>query len=166
MFTKTSAMLQRGVSLVELIMFLVIVSSALAGILLVMNEVTGHSGDSLIRKQALAVAESMLEEIQLQPLNPAFCTGALGADAVRTGAGCANDYNGYSTTAGVREFSPANPVVSGLGGYNISGVDVRNMPGGTFGGTAIPAGSGVQITVTVTDPTGAQVQATGYRAGN
>jgi len=47
---------QRGISLIELIMFIVIISIAVAGILLVMNKVTGHSADTLVRKQALAVA--------------------------------------------------------------------------------------------------------------
>ena len=48
---------QRGVSLVELIMFIVIVSVALAGILLVFNVTTKGSADPLVHKQALAAAE-------------------------------------------------------------------------------------------------------------
>ena len=62
---------QCGISLVELIMFIVIVSVALAGILLVMNTVTRSSADPLIHKQALAIAESLLEEIELMPFT--FC---------------------------------------------------------------------------------------------
>ena len=58
---------QRGISLIELIMFIVIISIALAGILLVMNRVTSNSADTLIRKQSLAIAESLLEEVQLMP---------------------------------------------------------------------------------------------------
>lgn len=58
---------QRGISLIELIMFIVIVSVALAGILLVMNTTTRNSADPLIHKQALAIAESMLEEVELMP---------------------------------------------------------------------------------------------------
>ena len=62
---------QRGISLVELIMFIVIVSVALAGILLVMNVVTRSSADPLIHKQSLAIAESLLEEVELMPFT--FC---------------------------------------------------------------------------------------------
>lgn len=58
---------QRGISLIELIMFIVIVSVALAGILLVMNVTTRSSADPLIRKQALAIAESLLEEVEVMP---------------------------------------------------------------------------------------------------
>jgi len=62
---------QHGISLIELIMFIVIVSVALAGILLVMNTVTKSSADPLIHKQALAIAESLLEEVELMPFT--FC---------------------------------------------------------------------------------------------
>ena len=60
---KTNPSCQRGVSLIELIMFIIIISIAVTGVLLVMNRVSGHSADTLIRKQALAIAESLLEEI-------------------------------------------------------------------------------------------------------
>lgn len=56
---------QRGTSLIELIMFIVIVSVALAGILLVMNVTTRGSADPLIHKQSVAIAESLLEEVEL-----------------------------------------------------------------------------------------------------
>src|SRR5574340_819211 len=58
---------QRGVSLVELVMFIVIVSVAVAGILQVMNITNRGSADPLIHKQALAIAESLLEEVELMP---------------------------------------------------------------------------------------------------
>lgn len=162
MSTRTSIVRQRGISLIELVMFIVIISAAVAGILVVMNEVAAHSADPLVRKQALAVAESMLEEIQLQSLDPAACTGALGANAARTGAGCVADYTGYHTTMGILDFATNASV--GLDSYNITGVAVT--PIATLGGTPITAGSGVQITVSVADPSGALIDATGYRAGN
>jgi MSHA pilin protein MshD len=163
MSTRSSSKLQHGISLIELIMFIVIISAALAGILLVMNQVTKHSADPLIQKQALAIGESMLEEIKLQDLSGVACTGTLGANAARTGASSVCDYNGYSTTTGIKDFS-TNATVAGLGSYNIAGVTVT--PISTFGGTAITAGSGVMVTVTVADPTGATIDVTGYRVGN
>ena len=153
---------QRGISLIELIMFIVIVSVALAGILLVMDTVTRSSADPLLRKQALAVAEAMLEEVRLQPLVGAGCVGTLGPDAPRNDAGSVCDYDGYSTTAGIRDFSLNTPV-GGLENYNITSVSVAQIA--TLGGTAIAAGSGVVVTVTVADPTGTALTATGYRLG-
>lgn len=155
---------QRGISLIELIMFIVIVSTAMAGILLVMDQVTRSSADPLIRKQAFAVAESMLEEIRLQDLSGVACTAALGPDLARTGVTSVWDYCNYSTTNGILDFS-TNNTVGGLGGYNITGVAVAQIP--TLGGTAITPGSGVVITVTVGNSFGFDdVTATGYRAGN
>lgn len=163
MCTKPPSASQRGISLIELIMFIIIISISLVGILTVMNLVTRSSADPLIRKQALAVAEAMLEEIKLQDLSGSTCVGTLGPNAVRTGASSVCNYNGYSST-GIREFTAANAVVPGLENYNISSV-VINHNLGTFGGVPIAAGSGVEITVTVQDPAGETVVVTGYRAG-
>lgn len=58
---------QRGLTLIELIMFIVIVGVALAGVLTVFNVTTKSSADPMIRKQMLAIAEAVLEEVQLQP---------------------------------------------------------------------------------------------------
>ncbi len=58
---------QRGLTLVELIVFIVIVSVGLAGILVTYDTVVRHSADPLVRKQALAIAESLLLEIEQQP---------------------------------------------------------------------------------------------------
>ena len=58
---------QRGISLIELIIFIVIVSVALAGVLLVLSTAVKGSADPINRKQALAIAESLLTEIEQQP---------------------------------------------------------------------------------------------------
>mgnify|MGYP003387114915 CR=1 FL=1 len=59
---------QRGVTLIELIVFIVIVSVGLAGILSVLNLTTRHSADPMIRKQMLAIAEGMMDEVAAQPV--------------------------------------------------------------------------------------------------
>lgn len=58
---------QHGLTLIELIVFIVIVGVALAGVLTVLNHTTRHSADPMIRKQALAIAEAILEEVMMQP---------------------------------------------------------------------------------------------------
>ena len=62
---------QRGISLIELIVFIVVVSVALAGILQVMNVTGKSSADPLAHKQALAIAQALLEEVELMPFT--FC---------------------------------------------------------------------------------------------
>jgi MSHA pilin protein MshD len=54
---------QSGLSLIELIVFIVIVTTAVAGILTVMNVTVRSSADPMIRKQALAIAEAVLDEV-------------------------------------------------------------------------------------------------------
>jgi MSHA pilin protein MshD len=56
----------RGFTLIELIIFIVVVGAGLAGILSVMNTVVKSSADPMVRKQAAAAAESILEEIMLK----------------------------------------------------------------------------------------------------
>lgn len=56
---------QRGVTLVELIVFIMIVSIAVVGILGVIAMTTSQSADPLRRKQALMIAESLMEEVQM-----------------------------------------------------------------------------------------------------
>ncbi|TAJ78945.1 MAG: pilus assembly protein MshD [Gallionellaceae bacterium] len=153
---------QKGVSLIELIIFIVIISVALTGILLVMNQVTAHSADPLIHKQAIAAAESLLEEIELQdfvsqsgvtacPTGPNPVTQANRASQYHIVC----DYNGFNTT-GLFPVSGVAPIV-GLENYNAS-VAVANA---ALGG--IVAGSAVRITVTVTDPQNNTIALDGYR---
>lgn len=146
---------QLGVSLIELIMFIVIISIAVTGILLVMNKVTGHSADTLIRKQALAVAESLLEEVQLQDF-----ISQSGTPATVTAANRATDYhivNNYAGFAMTGITSINGGAVSGLTSYNASVAITDSALG------SIAAGSAVLITVTVTDPQGTDVKLSGYR---
>ena len=150
---------QRGTSLIELIMFIVIVSIALAGIMQVLNQTTGRSADTLMRKQALAAAESLLEEIEAHPF--AGCT-ALVIQSNRTGAHCIFDYNNYTTgVSGIMPADGTTTAVSGLSNYSATVAVATSALGN------IPAASAAQITVTVTPPGGPEAQtgivATGYR---
>ena len=56
---------QRGMSLIEVVVFIIVLGIAFAGLLILYNQVTRTSVDPMIRKQALALASSLLEEIQL-----------------------------------------------------------------------------------------------------
>lgn len=60
---------QRGLSLIELVFFIALVGFAIAGVLVVYNQAVRGSADPLVRKQALAVAESLLSEVLAQPFS-------------------------------------------------------------------------------------------------
>ena len=99
----------RGLSLVELVVFIVIVSAAVAGIIGVIDVTTRSSVDPMIHKQALAIAEAVLEEVQLQPFT--YCDpddpGAATADAggAPIAFGAASQGTTGSTAVGSLTFS-------------------------------------------------------------
>jgi MSHA pilin protein MshD len=152
-------MSQRGVSLIELIVFIVIMSVALTGILLVMDTVARGSADPIVHKQALAAAESLLEEIELQDfISASGVTNAVTQANRASEYHIVRDYNGY-TTGGTGIMPVSGTVaIAGLENYNASVAVVDSALG------TVPAGSAVLITVTVTDPQGNTVDVSGYRA--
>lgn len=83
---------QRGLSLIELIIFMVIVSVAVIGVLQVLNVTVRNSADPLRRKQALLLAEGLMEEVQLAPFtfcDPADAQADTATSAVVSSTGCA-----------------------------------------------------------------------------
>lgn len=88
-----------GFTLIELIMFIIVVGAALAGVLTVFNVTIRHSGDPLIRKQALAIAEAVLEEVMLQPFTWCDPDDANAATATSY-AGCSVAQNTVTAKAG------------------------------------------------------------------
>jgi len=98
--------MQRGFTLIELIIFIVVVSAGLAGILSVMNTVVKSSADPMVRKQAVVLADSILEEILLKDYCdpdpgglPAPACGAHVVKASRANFDTVDDYNGLSNAA-------------------------------------------------------------------
>lgn len=55
----------RGFSLIELIIFIMVVTIAIGGVLRIITFTTSNSADPQLRKQALVIAASLLEEIEL-----------------------------------------------------------------------------------------------------
>lgn len=150
---------QRGVSLIELIIFIVIISVALTGILLVMNQVTRHSADPLIHKQAIAAAESLLEEIELQDfISQSGVTNAVTQANRASEYHIVSDYNNFPPDNAVGIF-PVSGVaaITGLENYRAKVAVTDEALNG------IAAGSAVRITVTVTTPQGEAIAIDGYR---
>lgn len=76
-----------GFSLVELVVFIVIVGVALAGVLSVLNVTARSSADPMVRRNMLAIAESLLEEVQNKAFTWCDARDVNAATAVST-AGC------------------------------------------------------------------------------
>jgi MSHA pilin protein MshD len=172
---------QSGISLVELIMFIVIVSLAIVGILSVMNVTTKASADPMLRKQALAIAESLLEEIQLQAFT--YCspddTNATIAVSAAACADAANSEDNLPSSARVSNVLNIARVANNVADYNnlslpviydVNGADVKvtgfsakvliTQVGTTLTMTNTDV---LKIDVTVTDPGANTYTLTGYR---
>ena len=75
---------QRGLTLIELVVYIVVVLVGLAGVLTVLDTTVRGSADPVLRKQALALAEAMLEEV----LAKEYQNDAGGNNAATPALGC------------------------------------------------------------------------------
>lgn len=181
---------ERGLSLIELLVFIVVVGIAVTGVVSVFSLNTRSSADPMVRKQALAIAESLLEEVLAKPYtycDPDDATVETAQNALVGPLGCAttpegigpevaqgesryanstpfdnvNDYDGFSMMAGIVDLNGAT--VTGLDAYTAS-VQVR--PVADFNGI-VPVVAGdnetLLVTVTVTAPGNLGVSLSGYR---
>ena len=153
---------QTGFSLVEAVLFIVIVSVALAGVLSVMNYTTLHSADPLIRKQAIVVAESFLEEITQHDFsNPSGGFSGAATPANRAQFDDIGDYHGYASS-GIFAIDNAAAPIPELAKYNVA-VSVADTTLGPAG-LQIPVGGVKLISVTITGPDNVPVVLSGYRS--
>ena len=128
---------QRGFTLMEAVVAIVVIGVALAGVLLAVRESVRGSADPVVQRQLLAVAQQFMEEVQLKPW---------AAAANSAPAGCARDtfndlldYHGYSSSGICAVDGTAIPLLADYG-VNIT------VAAGTLGGVAAAR----RITVTVT----------------
>ena len=176
-------------TLIELLMFIVIVSVALAGVLSVLNVTVKSSADPIIRKNMLAIAESLLEEVQLKPFtwcDPDDANAATAQSAVVGATGCSATIEalGPETVSGITEsrtsntvpfdnvndyhgLAPASPIASVTGGafapdgYSASIVVTND---GGLGPAGLQAASDAVLRITVTVSRGTETAVLeGYR---
>src|SRR5438309_3370769 len=182
----------RGVTLLELIVFIIVVSVAVVGVLTALDLSNRSSTDPMIQKQALAIAEALLEEVQLQPFtycdpdDPQAATAqsaAVGATGC-TEAGSVENLMAAETTPpyGPEDrLSATNPydnvndynsLPTMLGITDLTGAAIPGLGGYTATVSVanqalapVPASESLLITVTVTGPTGTNTKVVldGYR---
>lgn len=160
MCSKPAHRKQAGLSMVELVMFIVIVGIAVVSVLQVLGLGARSSPDPMRRKQALAIAESMMEEVRLAHFT--FCDGSdpRAEDPTITGPGdCSipeglglevgntrpfdnvNDYAGIYTTDAAGNSFPT--------GYTAVVTVVQDNAFGAAG-APVPQAAALHITVVVT----------------
>jgi MSHA pilin protein MshD len=180
---------QAGMSLIEVVVFIVVLGIAAAGMLVLYNQVTSASVDPIVRKQALAIASSLLEEIELRaftycdPDDPAVFAANSIADCdplkietigketfnppgteTRYSSTArfdnVNDYDGFQMLAGIQDIT--NVTIPGLGSYQVTNVRVTPISPGELPDVADTTAA-LRITVTVTGPANVSVSLQGYR---
>lgn len=172
---------QRGVTLIELVMFIVLMGIAFGALMLALGQFTRTSADPLASKQSLAIAEALLDEIELMPFT--YCDpDDANASTATSAAGCAtlveaggpeagesrgsnttpfdnvNDYNGYQMLSGILDASGA--AVAGLTQYKVTNVTVSAADLGTI---TSASGNALRISVTVQAPDNSTLTLEGYR---
>lgn len=155
---------ERGLTMIELIMFIVIVGVAVVGVLAAITLNTRSSADPILRKQAMAIAESLVDEIRaarfswcddgdpnyLTATSPAGCqerreeAGLDGRTVVRP----YDNVNDYVTTYG----TPATYTTDVIGtpfpaGYTAT-VTITEVALGPAA-SAVPAGESLRVVVAV-----------------
>lgn len=162
-------------SLVELIVFIVIVGVGVAGLVSVINPMLRYSADPMRTKQMLAIAEALLNEILHQPFtwcdpdDPAVSTA-------QSYAGCAQPQNTGTFTAGESRLGGTFDNVDDYGAYSMS--NVTDVSGGNAmtgysasvaiarAGTALGLAdntAALSVTVTVSFAGADNFSLTGYR---
>ncbi|HXW64386.1 MAG TPA: prepilin-type N-terminal cleavage/methylation domain-containing protein [Burkholderiaceae bacterium] len=156
---------QRGVTLIEVLVCILIVSAAVGAIVNLLRVTVGNSGDPLIRRQSLAINQALIQEIDTMPFSATDPrTGAAEGMGPEPGEsrGSATtpfddprDYAGYTETGIV---TPSGTAIAGLSQYSAS-VAVSQQAMGN-----VPSTSGVLVTVTVTGPNGESFNLYSFRA--
>lgn len=152
-----------GMTLIEVVMFIVIVSVGLAGVLSAFNVATKGSADPLIRKQSISLAEGMMEEVLLKdfendPADPANSSSSLGCTSStptrcranqltdRQNYNDVDDYNGWNQT-GINDILGTTSV-AGLENYTLTVNVLLCSAAGANCEATFPAASTKKITVT------------------
>jgi MSHA pilin protein MshD len=150
---------QRGLSLIELVIAIMIVSVSVTGVLMLFGNSVRNSADPMVRKQAVAIAEAMLNEVLAQaytycdpqdvaneavtpPASTTACTGGAAGSQDRGGGALGPQ----PATEG--RFNATDPFdnVADYHGYGTSGV----IYGMDDGSNRIVALDGYSVSVSVT----------------
>jgi len=149
--SATRSRLRRGFTLPEVIIAIVVLGVGLAGVLLALRTAARGSGDPVVHRQMQAIAQELLEEIQLKPY--AVTANSAAAGCARDTFNDVSDYNGYASTGICAVDGTAIPALTG---YSLA----ISVGTGTLGGVA----AAKRIVITVTQPAGGHsLQLVGWR---
>jgi MSHA pilin protein MshD len=159
---------QRGATLIELVMTIVIISVAIAGVVGAFSLIAGRSADPLNQTRAVALSQLYLDEILAKQFADESPVGGGAVNAAK--ADCSNigaDGESRSTFNDVDDYdildndSPQNSEKDPLSGYSNFRVSVSVQCAGTEVGLAQDQAK--RIDITITDPSGNNYLFSAYR---
>ena len=161
---------QKGATLVELVMTIVIISVAIAGVVGAFSLIAGRSADPLNQTRAVALAQLYMDEILAKQFADASPVGGGEVDSIN--ADCAsigpegtetrslfNDVDDYAT---LNNAVPQNSEEQGLNGYGGFQVSVSVLCDGTKVNLAQDY-QAKRINITITGPSGNNFLFSAYR---
>lgn len=156
---------EHGLTLIELLIFIVIIGIAANAMLGVFSSLTRSSAGLFPEKQAQAIASSMMNEILAQPFMAADNTMGPEAGETRNGAPAFDSVNDYNTPAPISGVATLNATGAGV-------TPVPNLAGYFYQVTVAPTpmpnvvvtpNDALLVTVSVTAPNGTVVRLDGLR---
>ncbi len=135
---------QKGVTLIELVISMIVIAVVVTGIFGALGSMAGSSGDPVPRTQAIAIAESYLEEVRLQQYATVGSCPGVSAPGGRAQFIYSCQYHGLTDAGAKDQFGNA---IVGLEDYQISiAISQTTALGG------IIAADAQRVEVSVTSP--------------
>ncbi len=144
---------ERGATLIELVISIVVIAIAASAVLGVLSGTVGRSADAMVLAQGVAIAEAYLEEISLKPFDD---PDAADGETARADFDDVDDYDGLDDDGARNQFGAP------LGALSEYRVTVAVTPSAALAG--VPAADARRIDVRVQHPGNVTVALTGYKA--
>ena len=153
----------RGVTLVELVVFIAVVAVALVGLLAVFNRAVTASIDPIMQVRALELAQARLDEVLSRKFAENTPTGGVPAcGSFDAGGGACTAIQGITADPGLDDVGDYDGASATDTGYTVS-VSVTAAGEDLVTANALPSNQARRVTVTVTLPDSTTLQLSAYK---
>lgn len=159
-------LVQRGATLVELVMAIVIISVAIAGVVGAFSLIAGRSADPLNQTRAIALAQFYMDEVLSRKYDDKTLPGSVPKEVgctIDTEESQREDFDDVDDYDDINGLAPENAEGGSLGAqYSDFRISISiNCAGAEVG---LPPDEAKRIDITITDPSANDYRFTAYRA--